>query len=85
MARQSEAHESSSSAKARTAKHSRTTHAKNVTAKRKASGKTTRARTADKKLRDTGDIDVNGTAWKDLPPVELPTNDDEDSGDEPTR
>lgn len=83
-----EGHHGSSSAKTRSAKHSKTSRSKTASSKRKAGGKSSRAQTADKKLRGTGDIDVSSSIWKDIPPEELPVDDDDDDGasvvDEPT-
>lgn len=82
-ARESEGHRSS--AKSGASKHSKAARSKGSSSKRKSAAKSSRSRAAEKKanrLRDTGDIDVSNTVWKDLPPEELPVSDADDADDD---
>jgi hypothetical protein len=85
FAREADSHHSSSASKARSSKHSKSARSKGSSSKRKSTAKGGRSRSAEKKtkgLRDTGDIDVSDTVWKDLPPEELPASDPDEADDE---
>ena len=82
----------SSTTKSKTSRQSKTSRTKSATAKRKASAATRRAAAKKKatsskskqvaQARNTGEIDVRGTHWDDLPPEELPVNEQEVIDDE---
>ncbi|MBA3882537.1 MAG: hypothetical protein H0X73_07430 [Chthoniobacterales bacterium] len=84
---------SRSASTTRSSKGAKISGSKSSASKRKAKAKASRAR-AEKKaaarqkesptqLPETGDIDVSGTFWKDLPPEELPSNEGEEADEEP--
>ncbi|MBA2742807.1 MAG: hypothetical protein H0U43_00570, partial [Chthoniobacterales bacterium] len=95
LARESDGSRSDSESKPRSSKQGKTTRSKSSSTKKKsASTKSKKSRRASEKkltarakqssqLRDTGDIDVSGTVWEDLPPEDLPTNEPESADEDP--
>jgi len=85
---------SSSTSKTRSSKQAKSSSSKSSASKRKAKAKASRAKAERKAaarrkeaaihLPDTGDIDVSGTFWKNLPIEELPTNEPEETAEEQT-
>ncbi len=92
FARERDSEASSSESKTRSSRHGKTTSPKSSASKRKAKSKASRSRTQKKAaarhkptghFSGSGDIDVSGAVWKDLPPEELPTIEAEEADGEP--
>ena len=89
LARESD-NRGSSGSKTRASKQGKTSRSKTATAKRKASAAARKAaakkasakRKAPSQLRSTGDIDVRGTVWGELPLEELPASETDQPDDE---
>lgn len=89
------ARESGSETKPRSSRQGKTTRSKSSSTKKKSAvAKSKKSRRATEKkstvrakqsgqLRDTGDIDVGGAVWENLPPEDLPINEQESADEEP--